>query len=76
MAEPENHTFRLLRKFREEFKEFRKESRDFRAETKDRFEELTKLVAGEMVVGRYAAAGVEKRLDALEGRVTALEEAR
>ena len=48
----------------------------FRVTTDARFEELTKLIAGEMVVGRYSAAGIDKRLDALEGRVTALEETR
>jgi hypothetical protein len=83
MAEPENHTLRLLREFREEFRQYRSDFAAFRASMEassskndERFEELTKLIAGEMVVGRYAAAGVEKRLDVLEGRVTALEETR
>jgi uncharacterized NAD(P)/FAD-binding protein YdhS len=82
MAEPENHTLRLLREFREEFREFRKESKDFRsefnafrAETGERFNELTRLFAGETVLGRYAAADVEKRLTALETRMAAVEKA-
>jgi hypothetical protein len=34
MAEPENHTLRLLREFREEFSEFRTEFNAFRGETR------------------------------------------
>jgi len=34
MAEPENHTLRLLREFREEFSEFRTEFNAFRGESR------------------------------------------
>ena len=35
MAEPENHTLRLLREFREESREFRGEMGDFRADMRE-----------------------------------------
>ncbi len=73
MAEPDNHTLRLLREFRQEFKEFRGEFSKFRESTGERFDELARLFAGESVLGRYAAADVEKRLSALEKRLSVLE---
>jgi hypothetical protein len=60
---------RLLREFRDEF-------RAFRTMTEERFDEITRLLAGETVLGRYAAADVEKRLNALESRVASLEKTR
>jgi hypothetical protein len=75
MAEPDNHTLHLLREFREDFREFRHEFSEFRARTDERFEELVRLFAGESVLGRYAAADVEKRLEAIEKRLGALEDA-
>jgi hypothetical protein len=74
MAEPENHTLHLLQEFREEFRSLRSDFDAFRAVTEERFGELTKLFAGESVLGRYAAAEVEERLRTSERRVTALEE--
>jgi hypothetical protein len=74
MKEPENHTLRLLREFREEFRTFHREFGEFRTSTDERFVELVKLFAGEGVLGRYAAADVDKRLAALEERVGALED--
>ena len=73
MAEPESHTLRLLREFRQEFSEYRKEFKAFREDTGERFDELTRLFAGESVLGRYAAAEVEKRLASVEKRLSALE---
>jgi hypothetical protein len=73
MAEPENHTLRLLREFREEFREFRGDFGVFRSVTEERFNELARLFAGETVLGRYAAADVEQRLKALETRLATLE---
>jgi len=63
MAEPENHTLRLLREFREESREFQTEMRDFKVRTdgalksvtvdvseiKDKLDTLTRAVAGEIV---------------------------
>ena len=73
MADPESHTLRLLREFRQEFAEYRKEFNEFRASTDQRFDDLTRLFAGEGVLGRYAAAEVEKRLASVEKRLSALE---
>ena len=82
MAEPESHTLRLLREFRQEFSAYRKdfdtfrdkEFYEFREETNARFDELPRLFAGESVLGRYAAAEVEQRLAAIEKRLSALEQ--
>ena len=41
-----------------------------------RIESLRKAAFGESVLGRYAAAEVEERLDALERRVATLEQDR
>jgi hypothetical protein len=76
VADSANHTLRLLREFRQEFKQFRKEFDDFRGSTDDHFTELARLFAGESVLGRYAAADVENRLQALEKRLAQLERAR
>jgi hypothetical protein len=73
MAEPESHTLRLLQEFRPEFAEYRKEFKDFREHTDERFDELTRLFAGESVLGRYAAAEVEKRLTGVEARMSTFE---
>jgi NifB/MoaA-like Fe-S oxidoreductase len=40
MDEPENHTLRLLREFREESREFRTEMREFQAQTHTHFESI------------------------------------
>jgi hypothetical protein len=52
MAEPENHTLRVLREFREEFREFRKETDGNFTELKDRIDSLARVVAGESVLGQ------------------------
>ncbi len=74
VADPENQTLHLLREFRQEFKDFRKEFSEFRVSTDERFDEFAR--AGESVLGRYAAGDVDKRLQALEKRVTKLERTR
>ena len=74
MKEPENLTLRLLREFREEFRDYRKEFAEYRALTEERFVELTRLFAGEGVLARYATAGIDRRLDDREKRMSALEE--
>jgi hypothetical protein len=76
MAEPENHTLRVLREFREEFREFRKETDGNFTELKDRIDNPARVVAGESVLGRYAAAEIEERLSAIEKRLAALEQQR
>jgi len=97
MAEPENHTLRLLREIREQgedtrksvdglrqdFAGLRREFDDLRKEAVqgfehlgERMEHLGRLVRGESVLGRYAAADVDERLETLEKRVSALEDRR
>ena len=76
MAEPENHTIRVLQEFRTEFREFRQESRDNFSAINDRFDSLRQAINGESVLGRYAAAEVEERLAALEKRIVELEKQR
>ena len=73
MADPESHTLQLRREFRREFGEYRKEFNEFRDNTDARFDELARLFAGESVLGRYAAADVEKRLTTIEQRLAVLE---
>ncbi|MEA2952613.1 MAG: hypothetical protein QOJ96_2133 [Alphaproteobacteria bacterium] len=83
MSDPENHTVRLLREFRKEFKDFNLRFDDFRKQTDknfghlgERLDSLGQAVIGESVLGRYAAAEVEERLDALEKRLSTLEKRR
>jgi hypothetical protein len=64
MADPENHTLRLHREFRKDFS-------DFHDNTDERFDELARLFAGESVLGRFAAADVDKRIRALEKNASA-----
>jgi hypothetical protein len=52
MAEPENHTLRLLREFREEFREFStKTDRSF-AQIHERLNGMQQAMLGESVLGR------------------------
>jgi hypothetical protein len=90
MPEPENHTLRLLGEIRRQGDNTLKSLIDLRGDFEslrrdvtqgfehlgERIEHLTRLVTGESVLGRYAAANVDGRLDALEKRVSALEDHR
>ena len=76
MKEPENHTLRLLREFRDEFRDFRAQTTDNFARTTERIDKLARMMAGDTVLGRYAAAGVEERLTAIEKRLSTLERRR
>jgi polyhydroxyalkanoate synthesis regulator phasin len=73
MAEPESHTLHLLREIRAELHGFRSETRKDMDDLKARIEGLREFAVGESVLGRYAAANVDERLEALEKRVSALE---
>ena len=83
MAEPENHTLRLLREIRTVMESMNgkmdtmnnKMDRNY-DDLAQRIESLRKVAFGESVLGRYAAAEVEERLDALERRVATLEQDR
>jgi hypothetical protein len=76
MAEPENHTLRLLREIRSQGEKLEERMDRGFAELRERIEELARLTIGEGVLGRYAAAEVDDRLAKLEKRVSALEERR
>jgi ABC-type transporter Mla subunit MlaD len=90
MAEPENHTLRLLREFREEMGDFRADMREFQVQTdralnkvtadiseiKDKLDTLTRAVAGEIVQSRYVSAAIDDRFAEIERRLSALEQSR
>ena len=81
MAEPENHTLRLLQEIRREGQNLRQDidrlgskvDQGF-GDLKERIASLTQVLAGEMVPRRHTDAKVEERLGALERRVSELEE--
>ena len=77
MADPENQTLRILRDIRtamnamdSRIEAARRQSRRI---SEARLDNIRQAINGESVLGRYAAAEVEERLDLLEKRVTALE---
>jgi len=83
MAEPENHTIRLLKEIRHQGEATQKELGELRTETRrgfedigDRLKNLQQAMIGESVLGRYTVAEVEERLDAIEKRLAALEKRR
>ena len=69
MPEPDNLTLALLRELRSEL-DRQDKARDA---LERRFDNVRQAVIGESVLGRYAAAEVEERLEKLEQRVSALE---
>ena len=82
MAEPENHTPRLLREIRGAIGtlDTKVDSLDTRIDSldkkADRNHEELKRRLGESVLGRYAAGEVEERFSAIESRLSALEQQR
>jgi polyhydroxyalkanoate synthesis regulator phasin len=76
MDEPENHTLRPLREIREQLGTLDRKIDKNHREVTDRLDNLRLVATGESVLGRYAAAEVDERLDALEKRIAALEERR
>jgi hypothetical protein len=87
MAEPENHTLRLLRDIRKAIESLdnkldskvgaldSKVDRNHE-EIKGRVEKLRQAMLGESILGRYATAEFEERLSAVEKRVDTLEKRR
>jgi polyhydroxyalkanoate synthesis regulator phasin len=73
MAEPENHTIRLLREFREEFRQFSSKTDRSFEQVQERLRNMQQAMLGESVLGRYATAEFEERLSALERRIATLE---
>lgn len=73
MAEPNDLILPMLREIRAESVAFREEMRSDMAELKKRLENVRQAAFGESVLGRYAAAEVEERIEAIEKRLAALE---
>src|SRR5215218_10570964 len=80
MAEPENHAFRLSREIRAAIKALdgRVQAMDIKIDRNhqdlaERLDSLKRLAMGESVLGRYATAEFDERLEAIEKRVAALE---
>jgi tetrahydromethanopterin S-methyltransferase subunit G len=73
MAEPDNMILPLLREIRAEING-RFDSQDQRFERiEKRLDAMHRAINGESVLGRYAAAEVDERLDDIEKRLAALE---
>jgi polyhydroxyalkanoate synthesis regulator phasin len=76
MKEPESHTLRLLQEIRGAIQTVDNKVDALDQKLTDRIDNLARMVVGESVLGRFAVADVDKRLEALETRVSALEERR
>jgi hypothetical protein len=80
MAEPENHTLRLLREIRAAIKamdtKLTARIEGNHHEVTERLDSLKRFAMGESVLGRYATAEFDERLEAIEKRVAALEQGR
>lgn len=75
MAEVENQTLHVLRELRAAIKALDGKVDQGFAEVRSRMDSLRQAINGESVLGRYAASEVEERLEALEKRVSRLEDA-
>ncbi|KTS08326.1 hypothetical protein CTI14_04940 [Methylobacterium radiotolerans] len=82
MAEPQDMIVPLLRELRTEIRDLRQDNtREFAVvnqrlgNIEGRLANMREAINGESVLGRYAAAEVEERLEAIEKRLTALEKA-
>jgi len=73
MTEPENQTIRLLREMRVALKRLEGKVDQNHNDLTSRMDNLRQAINGESVLGRYAAAEVEERLDAIEARLKNLE---
>lgn len=83
MAEPENHTLHLLRDIRDALAgiDRRLDGLDAKVDRnqgdlRSRMDNIRQALNGENVLGRYAAAEVEERLEAIENRLSELEKVR
>jgi polyhydroxyalkanoate synthesis regulator phasin len=82
MADPENQTLRILREIRSAMKGLDgKVSSGFEAvdgrfgRLESRLDNIWQALNGESILGRYAVAEVDERIEAIEKRLTALEKA-
>jgi hypothetical protein len=76
MAEPENQTLHLLREIRGDVKSLDKKVDGGFERVNKRIDSLQQAMIGESVLGQYATAGIDTRLDDIEKRLTALEKRR
>jgi polyhydroxyalkanoate synthesis regulator phasin len=76
MAEPENRTLGLLREIRAAIKTMGTKIDGNHQELKEQIDSLKRFAMGESVLGRYATAEFDERLEAIEKRVAALEQGR
>lgn len=76
MSEPENQTLRILREIRLALTRMDEKIDRNHDDTRSRMDSIRQVLAGESVLGRYAAAEVEERLEAIEKRLSALETAK
>ncbi|MGD9738241.1 MAG: hypothetical protein AB7O56_02935 [Bauldia sp.] len=76
MDEPENHTLRVLREMRLLFERLNEKVDRNHDELRSRMDNIRQALNGESVLGRYAAAEVEERLEAIELRLSELEKTR
>ncbi|TCK28785.1 hypothetical protein EV667_2798 [Ancylobacter aquaticus] len=80
MSEPDNFILQLLREIRAEIANTKTEVTESRKETREGFEAVNKKIEslkqamhGESVLGRYATAEFEDRIEAIEKRLESLE---
>ena len=76
MADPENHTLRLLRELDRKRDALQAEVREGYESVNDRLKNLQQAMIGESVLGRYTVAEVEERSDKIEKRLSTLEKKR
>lgn len=74
MKEPVSLTLEILREIREDVRKVDAKVDSSYAGLSAQIESLREVISGESVLGRYAAADVDRRLESLEKRVSTLEE--
>lgn len=73
MSEPDNFILKLLRELREEIQKGALENRQRFDGLDAKIESLKQAMHGESVLGRYATAEFEDRIEAIEKRLEKLE---
>ncbi len=76
MSEPDNFILKLLREIRDEIQQGALENRQRFDGLDSKIESLKQAMHGESVLGRYATAEFDDRLDAIEKRLATLEKSR
>ena len=76
MAEPENQTLRVLGELRLAIKRLDEKVDAGFGQVNSRMDNIRQALNGESVLGRYAVAEVEERLETIEKRLSNLEKMR